>query len=327
MNALETICHTILKRAVVTGDTLTILYDNLTKDIAAAFEKVVEDLQEDGIFVSIRLYDVETLRPMSDNPFFSIAEMLDVTTLFIMLLVKKPEENEFRSSCISYVKERGGRVGALYNTDADHFVTAFKYDPLDVQELNESILSYITPESTLRLKTPIGTNVTAIVGPYTWINQDADLSTPSKQHSLLAGEVYGCPIDVNGLLVVDGVMGAPFGIVGKDPLFIEIKNSVIVSVKSDDETLLAMFNDYLKKYPDFKKVGEWGFGTNTGLKQFTGILGIDEKFPGVHIAFGDPYPQKTGAPWSCPVHVDCVLRTVSAWIDDVQVLKNGEYLI
>ena len=34
----------------------------------------------------------------------------------------------------------------------------------------------------------------------------------------------------------------------------------------------------------------------------------DEKIPGVHIAFGHPYTEHTGADWSAKTHVDMVGR-------------------
>lgn len=74
-------------------------------------------------------------------------------------------------------------------------------------------------------------------------------------------------------------------------------------------------------------MGEIGFGTNRKLNKFYHILGIDEKYPGNHIAFGNPYPQRTGAKWKCKVHIDCVMKKVNTWIDEKQVIKEGKYLI
>jgi leucyl aminopeptidase (aminopeptidase T) len=45
------------------------------------------------------------------------------------------------------------------------------------------------------------------------------------------------------------------------------------------------------------RVGELRFGTNLALSEMIGILLQDEKVPGVHLAFGDPYGSQTGAPW------------------------------
>jgi leucyl aminopeptidase (aminopeptidase T) len=58
-----------------------------------------------------------------------------------------------------------------------------------------------------------------------------------------------------------------------------------------------------------------------------GVLLQDEKVPGVHIAFGDPYGSQTGAPWRCSTHVDVLTRQCDVWIDDDQVIAGGRYLL
>ena len=58
-----------------------------------------------------------------------------------------------------------------------------------------------------------------------------------------------------------------------------------------------------------------------------GVLLQDEKIPGVHIAFGDPYGSQTGADWSSRTHIDVLTRSCDVWIDDEQVIANGRFLM
>ena len=51
-----------------------------------------------------------------------------------------------------------------------------------------------------------------------------------------------------------------------------------------------------------------------------GVLLQDEKIPGVHLAFGDPYGSQTGAPWKSRTHIDVLTRDCDVWIDDEQVI-------
>ena len=75
------------------------------------------------------------------------------------------------------------------------------------------------------------------------------------------------------------------------------------------------------------RVGELAFGTNFGLRRMIGILLQDEKFPGVHLAFGDPYGSQTHADWKSRTHVDVLTRDCNVWIDDQQVIADGRYLL
>ena len=56
-----------------------------------------------------------------------------------------------------------------------------------------------------------------------------------------------------------------------------------------------------------------------------GILLQDEKVPGVHLAFGDPYGSQTGAAWKSRTHIDVLTRDCDVWIDALQVISRGRY--
>jgi leucyl aminopeptidase (aminopeptidase T) len=43
------------------------------------------------------------------------------------------------------------------------------------------------------------------------------------------------------------------------------------------------------------RVGEFAIGTNIGVHDVIGNILQDEKIPGIHIAFGNPYGAHTGA--------------------------------
>ena len=58
-----------------------------------------------------------------------------------------------------------------------------------------------------------------------------------------------------------------------------------------------------------------------------GILLQDEKVPGVHIAFGDPYGSQTHADWKSRTHVDVLTRECDVWIDDEQVIADGRSVL
>ena len=49
----------------------------------------------------------------------------------------------------------------------------------------------------------------------------------------------------------------------------------------------------------------------------------DEKFPGIHIAFGNPYGAHTGAEWYSSTHIDVVGRKFNIWVDERQIMREG----
>ena len=74
-------------------------------------------------------------------------------------------------------------------------------------------------------------------------------------------------------------------------------------------------------------VGEFAVGTNTACTHVIGNILQDEKIPGVHLAFGDPYGSQTGAPWKSRTHIDVLTRECDVWIDEEQVIGQGRYLM
>ena len=74
-------------------------------------------------------------------------------------------------------------------------------------------------------------------------------------------------------------------------------------------------------------MGEFAIGTNIGLTSVIGHILQDEKFPGVHIAFGNPYGAHTGADWYSSTHIDVVGTKFDIFVDGAQIMAAGRFLI
>ena len=74
-------------------------------------------------------------------------------------------------------------------------------------------------------------------------------------------------------------------------------------------------------------MGEFAIGTNIEVQDVIGHILQDEKFPGIHIAFGNPYGEHTGAQWHSSTHIDVVGTKFDIWVDDSQIMRSGKFLI
>src|SRR4029077_18200796 len=99
----------------------------------------------------------------------------------------------------------------------------------------------------------------------------------------------------------------------------------LVHVECARKDLEKEFWEYCHTDENSDRVGELAFGTNLGLSEMIGVLLQDEKFPGVHIAFGDPYGSQTHADWKSKTHGDVLTRNCDVWIDDDQIISKGHY--
>ena len=79
------------------------------------------------------------------------------------------------------------------------------------------------------------------------------------------------------------------------------------------------------------RVGEFAIGTNLGIERVIGNILQDEKFPGIHIAFGNPYGEHTGAPWTSSTHIDVVGLRFNIWVGgpngEEQIMRDGTFLV
>ena len=75
------------------------------------------------------------------------------------------------------------------------------------------------------------------------------------------------------------------------------------------------------------RVGEFAIGTNTAVHNVIGNILQDEKIPGIHIAFGNPYGAHTGADWYSATHIDVVGLNFDIWIDGRQIMRGGAFLL
>ena len=84
----------------------------------------------------------------------------------------------------------------------------------------------------------------------------------------------------------------------RTPLVLEIRGGRLVVRDVRSHRPRADFWAYCHTDANSDRVGELAFGTNLGLREMIGILLQDEKVPGVHLAFGDPYGSQTHADWT-----------------------------
>jgi leucyl aminopeptidase (aminopeptidase T) len=200
-----------------------------------------------------------------------------------------------------------------------------------VDRLSQQLCERMPSARRLTVRTDAGTDFTATFDPaLAWV-KTSGIINPRYWSNLPAGEVFTTPASVDGTFVCDGTAGdyfnAKYGILDRTPLVLEIRAGRLVSARCARAELERDFWSYCHTDANSDRVGELAFGTNLGLRDMIGVLLQDEKVPGVHLAFGDPYGSQTHADWSSTTHVDVLTRGCDVWIDDDQVIAKGQYLL
>jgi aminopeptidase len=309
------------------NEKVTVITDEATKEIAAS---IVRELEQLGS--SYRAWVLEDLapRPLHDLP-QEIADDLQTSQVSIFAVQAQANELRSRMQMTDIVNRRYIRHAHMVNINRQIMLEGMRADFLKVDRISQKVVEMVRRASRIRAKTAAGTDLTAELNPsYRWI-QTSGIISREKWGNLPGGEVFTTPGEVNGIFVIDGVVGdwlcAKFGDLAPNPLTIRVKNNRLTEARSANRELEDDFWRYTHTDENSDRVGEFAIGTNIELKDVIGQILQDEKYPGVHIAFGNPYGAHTGAQWYSSTHIDVVGRKFDIWVDDDQIMKHGKFLI
>jgi len=207
-------------------------------------------------------------------------------------------------------------------------------DYQEIQRISGLVYEKVANAREISVATERGCDFSAEFAPaLNWIVSDGDIK-PGCWMNLPDGEVFTAPVNVNGTVVIDGCLGDYFtekyGSLEGRCVTIELEDGRAVrqSIKCDDDGLLKDLVEYIfENDENSNRVGEFAIGTNTGLTELIYNLLQDEKFPGVHIAFGSPLPGKTGADWDSKSHVDGVIKKPTISVDGEVIMSRGEFCL
>ena len=313
--------------AIQPGERVALIADEASAPVAASIAAALDEVGApwEGVVIE----QVAT-RPLIVAP-ASVIDALERADAGILCVQPQQGELGARMAIVSVVERRGIRYAHMVGVTPLIMRQGMRADYKLVDALSQSLCERMTHASRLRVETPSGTAFSATFDPaFSWV-KTSGLINRRYWSNLPAGEVFTTPARVDGVFVCDGTAGDYFGPKYGDlratPLTLEIAGGRLQSARCSRKDLEQEFWAYCHTDEHSDRVGELAFGTNIALSEMIGVLLQDEKIPGVHLAFGDPYGSQTGAPWKSRTHIDVLTRDCDVWIDDEQVIGRGRYLM
>ena len=309
------------------NERVCVITDEATLEIAAA---IMAELEK--ISAPYHAWILEELaeRPLTDLP-REILEDLETCQVSIFAVQAQTHELRSRIQMTDVVNRRRIRHAHMVNINRQIMLEGMRADFQRVDRLSQKVVEMVRKALKIHAKTAAGTDLTADLNPkYKWLKTSGIIS-PEKWGNLPGGEIFTTPGEVNGTFVIDGVVGdylcAKFGSLHENPLTVRMKGNRLIEAHSDNRELENDFWKYTHTDQNSDRVGEFAIGTNVDLKDVIGQILQDEKYPGVHIAFGNPYGAHTGAEWDSTTHIDVVGRKINIWVDDEQIMQEGKFLV
>jgi leucyl aminopeptidase (aminopeptidase T) len=320
-NAVETCL------AVQPNERVMLIADAPSREVAAS---LAHALAARGARWTGYLIEDFATRPIGGAP-GEVLEGLEHTDVGILCMQPLPGELAARRQIVGVVERRQIRYAHMVGVTPLIMQQGMRADYAQVDRLSDNLRERVKRAGTLRVSSEGGSSFVATFDPsLEWV-KTSGLINRRYWSNLPAGEVFTTPARVDGTFVCDGTAGDHFngkyGDLSATPLVLEIENGRLIGAKCKRADLEREFWGYCHTDVNSDRVGELAFGTNLGLSEMIGVLLQDEKLPGVHIAFGDPYGSQTLADWNSTTHVDVLTRRSDVWIDDEQVIAKGRYLL
>jgi aminopeptidase len=306
---------------------VTLITDWACLEIAAS---IAAELDKLGSPYNTFVLEELAQRPLVDMP-QPVLDDMESSQVSIFAVVAQKNELRTRMQMTDVVNRRKMRHAHMVNIEPRIMLEGMRADFKKVDELSVKVWDIATASHKVRARTAAGTDIVADLNPnYKWLKTSGIISQ-NKWGNLPGGEVFTTPGEVNGVFVIDGVVGdylcAKYGDLRETPLTIHIKRNRLTEATCANRELQDEFWRYTHTDENSDRVGEFAIGTNIGLHGVIGNILQDEKIPGVHIAFGNPYGAHTGAEWDCSTHIDVVGTKFDIWADDRQIMRSGEFLI
>ncbi|MFW6014676.1 MAG: aminopeptidase [Candidatus Nanoarchaeia archaeon] len=310
------------------GEMVIIITDTETLDIGACLREAAKEVTDETKLFIVEDYQKRPLKKIPQE----IEEWIKSSSVGVLAMQgKKGELMDFRRPLLTLAQENGLRFANMININQQIMQQGMSADYKIIRDYSSKVYSIVKDAFHIEVKTKKGTDLLFEFSPQIkWVSGDGFIKK-GEWSNLPDGEVFTCPVNVNGTAVIDGVLGdylaAKYGVLEKNPLKVVIKGGKAVSVVCSNNELQKDFNELINKDENASRIGEFAIGTNIFIKELIGRLLQDEKFPGVHIAFGHGYPQKTGVKWKSGVHIDGVIKFPTVLVDGKKIMSEGEFLI
>lgn len=196
---------------------------------------------------------------------------------------------------------------------------AIEADPAEIMKLTAHYTELLEHASDVKIEKD-GKELTFSVKGRKGIASTGVFKEKGQAGNVPSGEAFIAPLEdsADGSLIVDGSI-AQLGMV-EEPILLKLENGRLTEATTAlGAELLELLGE-----GDGRIIAEFGIGTNPAAR-LTGVVLEDEKVYGtIHIAFGSNKPF--GGTTEAGVHIDCVVKEPTVWVDGVKIMEAGSMI-
>jgi leucyl aminopeptidase (aminopeptidase T) len=211
----------------------------------------------------------------------------------------------------------GARIASLPGVTEDMLSEGpLTADYVEIQRTTRRLERMLRGAKSVRLASPLGTDVTFDVTRRDWITGDTGVCRRRGDMTTLpAGEIFVAPVEgsADGRLVFDATFHTRLA----EPASVVVKQGHASKVTGAPEAVLAMN----RGGKDGRNFGKVGIGLNPKARITGNVLEEEKVLGAVHVVFGDNAAY--GGAVRCGVRVDAILTQATVEVDGKTILERG----
>jgi leucyl aminopeptidase (aminopeptidase T) len=313
-----------------------IVSDKKTYEIGNALRKAAEEITPHVKIFVLEDYGERPMRSLPEEIVYTIPE---ANVTFWAAESRKGElaalRQPFMKTALKYA--RHGHMPGVTRRLMEEGMCS---DYTQISKLTEKLFQVVKNAKKIEVKNTAGTNLKILINPtWRWVKSDGIFHNKGDWGNLPDGELFTSVAKSNGHMVIDELgdwFSEKYGCLTKPenttdtPVHLDIEESIVnlETLECANSCLKEELIEYLKTDKNSSRAGEFALPTNVELikKPLIGNLLQDEKAR-VHHAFGNPYPEETGANWDSKTHIDGLMKNCSVWVDGKKIMDADEYII
>ena len=227
----------------------------------------------------------------------------------------------------------GARVATMPGITPEMFTHGgMSADFNEVKRRISSLGPYLRRRRIINVKSEQGTDLTFEVNWRDWkLDDNGICNRPKMLTNLPAGKAFIMPREgtMNGTIIIDdhGTLTLL-----EEQLELQVEDGVVVDVKGGQiaANIRQEFGEIARKLRSKDRenvwtVAEFGFGMNSQARMGGNVLEDEKRLGTCYFSIGDN--TALGGSSAVGIHIPGVLKSASVWLDDTQILKDGEFIL
>ena len=324
--SLKISAQTVIKTCmdIRRGENVLIVCDPTTGDIGQALHEAANERSD-----RVLLIVMPKARHHGEEPPSPVANLMRQQ----QVVIAPTRYSLTHTRAIRQSVRGGARVATMPGMTNEMFSRGgMSADFNEIKQKISDLTPYFRRRRIVNVKSEQGTDVTFEVNWREWkLDDNGICNRPKMLTNLPAGKAFIMPREgtMNGKVVIDGSWESNLV---DEPITLVIEEGMVMDVKGGTTaaTIRQEFGEAAKRLRTKDRenvwtVAEFGFGMNPQARLSGNVLEDEKRLGTCYFSVGDN--TALGGTSAVGIHIPGVLKNASVWLDDTQLITNGEFTL